>query len=153
MRKGKNSMHIEKKTVFQFLRFGIVGVVNTLVYLAVYYLFLHFDPGLYLIGNIIGWFVSVINAFFWNSRFVFSSKSKGAKGRMAEIIKTYIVYGSTFFVASVLLYVEVDILQWSSVLSPILNLMITIPSNYLLNKFWTFGEKVMVEDNKKELNA
>lgn len=47
------------KTVFQFLKFSIVGLSNTFVSLAVYYFFLWLSKDLYLVGNIVGWAVSV----------------------------------------------------------------------------------------------
>ena len=52
--------------------------------------------------------------------------------------KTYLSYGITFVLSTVLLYLEVDIFCWSAVISPIINLMITIPLNFFLNKFWAF---------------
>lgn len=126
------------KSILQFLKFGIVGISNTLISLAVYYLFLWFDPTLYLLGNIVGWFVSVANAFFWNNKYVFQSKSSDMAAFLKKLGKTYLSYGVTFLLSTVLLYLEVEVLNWSTVVSPVLNLLITIPLNFLLNKFWTF---------------
>lgn len=123
---------------FQFIKFGIVGVSNTLISLAVYYLFLWIDPHLYLAGNIAGWVVSVLNAFFWNNRYVFNGTEKGGVAGLKKLGKTYLCYGATFLLSTGLLYLEVDIWHWSAVVSPILNLLVTIPLNFLLNKFWAF---------------
>ena len=60
----------------QFVKFGLVGAVNTLLSLGINYLFIWIDPSLYLWGNFVGWAVSVLNAFYWNNRFVFQ-KSAG----------------------------------------------------------------------------
>ncbi len=127
-----------KATIVQFVKFGIVGASNTIISLAIYYLFLLIDKHLYLAGNIVGWIVSVANAFFWSNRYVFK---ESGEPWFRKLIKTYISYGLTFFLSTLLLYLEVDVLSLSPVISPVLNLVITIPINFLLNKFWTFSGK------------
>lgn len=132
-------MKLPDKTSFiQFIKFGIVGVSNTLISLIVYYIFLWIDPELYLIGNVVGWIVSVANSFFWNNKYVFMSETSGVREALKKIGKTYLSYGATFLLSTGLLYLEVDIFHWSAAVSPVLNLIITIPLNFLLNKFWAF---------------
>ena len=128
----------DKALVVQFIKFGVVGVSNTLISLAVYYLILWIHADLYLLGNVLGWVVSVANAFFWNNKFVFTSSQSDWRTALKKLGKTYVSYGATFVLSTVLLYLEVDVLHWSAVISPILNLLITIPLNFLLNKFWAF---------------
>lgn len=127
-----------RSVVLQFLKFSLVGVSNTLISLAVYYFFLWINEDWYLFGNAAGWIVSVANAFFWNNRFVFTSQSTGKRGILRKLGKTYLSYTATFFLSTGLLHLEVDILSWSAVVSPVLNLLVTIPLNFLLNKFWAF---------------
>ena len=129
---------INKTTIFQFVKFGIVGVSNTAISLIVYYIIYWINPEWYMIGNVAGWGISVANAFFWNNKYVFKSQSEGVKQLLKRIGKTYLSYGATFVMSTVFLYVEVDILHWSAVICPIINLVLTIPLNFLLNKFWTF---------------
>lgn len=129
---------VRQKNMVQFLKFGIVGLSNTLVSLAVYYVFLWVNPKLYLVGNVIGWVVSVANAYYWNNKYVFGDGQKGLRQTLKKLSKTYLSYGATFVLSTLLLYIEVDILSWSSVISPFVNLIITIPLNFLLNKFWAF---------------
>jgi len=129
---------INKTTIFQFVKFGIVGVSNTAISLIVYYIIYWINPEWYMIGNIAGWVISVSNAFFWNNRYVFKSQSEGMRQLLKRIGKTYLSYGATFLMSTAFLYVEVDILHWSAVICPIINLVLTIPLNFLLNKFWTF---------------
>lgn len=135
-----------KDSLIQFIKFGLVGVSNTLVSLAVYYLFYFIDQRLYLVGNVVGWIVSVANSFYWNNRFVFSGTEKGRGVILKKLLKTYFSYGATFLLSTLMLYVEVDILAWSGVLCPVLNLIVTIPLNFLLNKYWAFAEGKDKED-------
>lgn len=127
-----------KQSLVQFIKFGIVGVSNTLISLLVYYVVLWMNKDWYLAGNVAGWVISVANAFFWNERYVFTQQKRDFRSMVKRIGKTYLSYGATFLLSTVLLYLEVDILQWSAVVSPVINLLITIPLNFLLNKFWAF---------------
>lgn len=128
----------EKQSLIQFVKFGIVGVSNTGISLLIYYIFIWIDPEYYLLGNIVGWIVSVANAFFWNNSFVFQKAAENARSLLKRAGKTYLSYGATFLLSTVLLYVEVDVLNWSEIICPILNLLVTIPLNFVFNKFWTF---------------
>ena len=65
-----------KKLVLQFLKFGLVGLSNTAVSLAVYYLVLWIEPQLYIVGSVLGTILSITNAFFWNDHFVFKTKKR-----------------------------------------------------------------------------
>lgn len=125
-------------TVVQFVKFGVVGLSNTLISLAVYYLFVWADPRLYMWGSAAGWVVSVLNAFYWSNRVVFKNESNTKKELFLRLLKSYLSYGSTFLLSQLLLWLEVE--QWGvgEWLAPIVNLLITIPLNFLINKFWTF---------------
>ena len=68
-----------KALIVQFIKFGLVGVSNTLVSWACYYLILWINPALYMVGSVVGTVVSIANAFFWNDHFVFNGGSKDLK--------------------------------------------------------------------------
>lgn len=73
-----------------------------------------------------------MNSYFLNSKFVFKKQDEKAK----TIIKTYLAYGTNLIIGTGLLYLFVDILHISELVAPLLNLIVTIPLNYVLNKFW-----------------
>lgn len=122
----------------QFIKFGIVGVSNTLISLAIYYLFVWIDKDLYMWGNIVGWIVSVGNAFYWNNKYVFKTQNASWMDTFRRILKTYLSYGGTFLLSTALLYLEVNFWSVSEWLAPVINLLITIPLNFVLNKLWAF---------------
>ena len=124
--------------IIQFIKFGLVGVSNTAVSMGCYYLFLWIDPNLYMVGSIVGTVVSIFNAFVWNDLFVFTGNPKDFKSVMKLLGKTYISYGGTSLLSTVLLWLEVNLFGISKVIAPIVNLLITIPLNFIINKFWTF---------------
>src|SRR5271165_1862976 len=57
--------------VVQFVKFGIVGVSNTLLTFAVYTLLLKGFGVWYLAASAIGFVVGAINGFLWNRRWTF----------------------------------------------------------------------------------
>ena len=130
-------------TFKQFLKFGLVGLSNTFVSMAVYYLFLWIDPKLYMAGSILGTILSIANAFFWNDRFVFKGNAKDFKSTMIRLGKTYISYGGTSLLSNALLWLEVNCFNISKVIAPAVNLIITIPLNFIINKIWTFANNQM----------
>lgn len=121
----------------QFFKFSIVGISNTLISLGIYYLLVYLGVH-YIIANIVGFIISVINAFYWNSKYVFP---KGVKNRKKSFIKCFVAYGFTFLLGTLLLYLMVDIIGISDKIAPIINLCITVPINFILNKLWAFKEK------------
>lgn len=127
-----------KKSIIQFIKFGIVGASNNLVYLAVYYAILWIDDGLYLLAGTLGWVISVLNAFYWSNRYVFRQESNTRGELWMRLGKSYLSYGVTFLITQLLLLLEVRQLHLSQWVAPLLNLIITIPLNFILNKFWTF---------------
>jgi len=119
----------------QFFKFGIVGISNTLISLAIYYILICFSV-YYIIANVGGFFISLLNAWYWNHKYVFRLDKKQQK--MHSFTKMVSVYGFTFLLGTALLYLMVQVFGVSQYVAPILNLLITIPINFLLNKFWAF---------------
>lgn len=128
-----------KKLIVQFVKFGIVGVSNTLISLAIYYILVYFNCN-YIVANTLGFIISVLNAYYWNNKYVFKSKEEetGKKHKVKKLVKVYMSYGVTFVLSTVLLYVMVDVMHISEYIAPILNLCVTVPINFVMNKLWAF---------------
>ncbi|MEG0911585.1 MAG: GtrA family protein [Ruthenibacterium sp.] len=126
------------KLFWQFFKFGLVGLSNTFISTAVYYIFVWISPDLYLWGGFVGWIVSVLNAFYWSNRFVFKNEDNTPVALAKRLFKSYLTYGSTFLLSQLLLFLEVNFWGISVWLAPIINLVITIPLNFVLNKFFTY---------------
>lgn len=125
--------------LWQFVKFGIVGLSNTVVSLGVYELCVHLGLH-YLAANALGLLISVINAYYWNNRCVFGDgKAKSFAQHLRAYGKSLMAYGGTFALDSALLALWVEGLKVPEALAPLINLMMTIPLNFLLNKYWTFG--------------
>lgn len=130
----------------QFIKFGIVGCSNTIISYIIYLLTLFvlkpFSlPWDYFVGNIISFLISVLWSFYWNEHFVFQVQNRTKTERFKSLLKTYISYGfSGLILSNILSWVWVSMLGVDKKIAPIINLSITIPVNFLLNKLWSFKE-------------
>lgn len=124
---------MSKQTIVEFIKFGIVGFSSTIINFGLYYLLVWLDVQ-YLIANLIGWLCSVVNTFYWNNKYVFSSDSHW----FVVLLRTYATYTQSLVLTSVLLWLLVDWMGLSEWISPIIVLMTTVPINFVINKFWTF---------------
>lgn len=125
----------------QFIRFGVVGLSNTVIMYVVYVILVALSVH-YLIANFIGFMVSVVNAYYWNDRYVFVKEDGQKRIWWKTFIKTFISYSGTGLILNnVLLFIWVDLFHIGRMIAPVLNLFITIPTNFLLNKFWAFRKR------------
>ncbi len=138
---------MNKENILQFIKFGLVGVSNTVVSMACYYIVLFINEDLYLLGSIIGTIVSIANAFYWNDKYVFKGNQNDWKSKLKRLGKTYVSYGGTSLLSNVLLWIEVAFFSVNKNIVPIVNLLITIPLNYIINKFWTFKKTEVASEN------
>ena len=121
----------------QVFRFGIVGTCNTIIAFTVYYILIYHGVH-YMVASAISFAVAICNAYFWNSRYIFPQKNNddGVK----PFAKLFLAYGSTLLLSLVLAFCIVEILHISEWLVPPINLSVTVPLNFLLNKFWVFRD-------------
>ena len=136
-----------KKTFIQFIKFGIVGVSNTLVsyLLNLLCLFLldKYDVAYdYVIANTVAFVLSVLWSFYWNERFVFTEKQDSYQSnRLVRLRKMCLSYGCTGIILNnVLSFLWISVLGISKVIAPLINSAVGVPINYVLNKKWTFEE-------------
>ena len=137
----------KRQTFKEFLQFGLVGVSNTIISYLLYVVTLllvsksgvKFD---YIIANIVSWLLSVLWSFYWNNKFVFKKEEGEKRNIWAALFKTYVSYGFTGVILNNILSVLwVSVLHISKMLAPIINLVISIPINFFMNKLWAFGKK------------
>ena len=76
-----------------------------------------------------------------NGNFVF--KENGEKRSFwKSLLKVYASYSITgVFLTAILLYVEEQLLGIPHYIATLMNLVVTIPLNFVLNKFWAYKQK------------
>lgn len=75
-----------KKSFIQLLKFGLIGVSNTLIDLLVSFV-LNAAFGIFYLAKIIGYACGIANSYFWNSRWTFREERR----RDAREILSFIV--------------------------------------------------------------
>ena len=130
----------------QFVKFGIVGVSNTVISYVLYAVsllvfkeFAIIPKADYLVAQIIAFVLSVLWSFYWNNKMVFVQEDGKKRSVIKALLKTYVSYSFTgLFLNSILLALWVQVFHISEFLAPIINLLISVPVNFLINKFWAF---------------
>lgn len=83
--------------------------------------------------------IGVLNAYFWSDKFVFTKGEGEKRNKVKILLKTYIVYGTTgIFLSSLLLFFLIERSGLSEYIAQVICLLITVPINYVLNKYWSF---------------
>ncbi len=120
----------------QFAKFGCVGAINTVLSYAIT------NIGFYLLGfhaqasNAIAFVITVFISFLLNRKFVFNEEENSF---WKSLIKVYISYSITgLFLTALLIYFEETMLGMPHYIATLVNLIFTIPINFLLNKLWAF---------------
>lgn len=136
-------------TFMQFVKFGIVGLSNTVLSYILYVLSLLLFRRLqilpnsgYLVAQVIAFVLSVLWSFYWNNKLVFTLQEGEERSIFKALIKTFISYSFTgLFLNSILLVLWVKVMHISEFIAPIINLLVSVPLNFVINKFWAFGKK------------
>lgn len=129
---------------FQFVKFGIVGVSNTFIsYVINVIVLVILNPFSiswdYFAGNIIAFILSVLWSFYWNNKYVFVEEEGKKRCIWKALFKTYVSYAvSGIVLANLLSWIWVSVLGISKFIAPMINLIISVPLNFILNKLWAF---------------
>ena len=130
-----------RKIFIQFLKFGIVGAINTVlsyIITNVCYYVLNYHAQ---VSNLIAFVITVFISFKLNGKFVFNQNSE-KRSFWKSLLKVYASYSITgLFLTAILLYIEEQIIGIPHYIATLMNLVITIPVNFILNKFWAYNQK------------
>lgn len=123
-----------KETILKFIKFGIVGFINTMTSTCIYWLLITIKLN-YILSTTMAYFIASMIGYTLNKNKVFKTKSNNS------IFKYYIVYISSYFLNIGCMYIFVDILKISTYIAPLLTLFITVPYNFILSNFWVFKKE------------
>lgn len=121
---------------FSFLKFGLVGCINTIVSIAIYYILVYFKVD-YVVATIIGYLGSSIFGYILNRIWVFKTQNSKL---MNSLFRYFVVYSTSLLINVLCMYLWIDVLSISQYIAPILTICITLPYNYFLSKLWAFKE-------------
>jgi putative flippase GtrA len=120
--------------VVQFVKFGIVGISNTLITFAVYTLLLKGFGVWYLAASAIGFVVGAINGFLWNRRWTF----RGHVGDALTPVRWGVVQTAGLGLNLGLLYLFVHDAGLDKLLGQAFATVIVTVLTFIANRAWTF---------------
>lgn len=120
--------------VIQFLKFGTVGVSNTLITFLVYTVLLKVFGVWYLAASAIGFLVGATNGFLLNRRWTF----KEHVGDALTPVRWAVVQGCGLGLNELLLYALVDGARLDKLVSQALAMGVVTVLTFLVNRAWTF---------------
>lgn len=140
------SGQLQRKGVRQFIKFCIVGASSTFIDFAVaniaYYL-LHVRPA--GLASVMGFCVAVVNGYFWNSRWTFRDRVRGAVHEEFFRFVAVNIVGATLNYTIVSLVLLLDNQdphpKWVFNGAKLLATGIVVFWNFFANKHWTFGSR------------
>lgn len=134
-RVGDHAARMLRMPLFlQFLKFGVVGVSNTLIFFAVYTLLLKAFGVWYVAASGIGFAVGAINGFLWNRAWTF----KGHVGDALTPVRWFIVQSSGLLLNLGLVYLFVDGVGLDKLSGQAVTIAIVTLVTFFANRAWTF---------------
>ncbi len=125
-----------KLIINQFIKFGIIGILNTAVGLSIIFFCMKVIGISYVISNITGYTVGLINSFFWNRKWTFNSINKIRH----EIVPFLIVFLFSYAIQFAGLVCFVEYLNINKDLSQLLSTGIYTLANFTGNRLLTFNQ-------------
>lgn len=125
----------DKKTVIQFGKFALVGVLNTAISLLVFYLLYNLFAIDYVVANFISYVAGVINSFIWNKLWVFHPENGNI---LREMLIFLLVFGVSYAIQYICLLLLVEHLGVNPNWAQLPAMGVYTLTNYILNRYITF---------------
>ena len=123
--------------IVQFVKFSIVGVLNTSIHYCSFYLLFHYLGVYYLLASAIGYTLGLINSFLLNKSWTFRVKQIQNSTAFMKFLAVNMVAFLTNLIALSLLTESYSIYPE---LAQVWAIALSLFVNFLGNKFWVFSE-------------
>ena len=128
----------KKNVIKEFVKFGVVGGIGTLVNIAILYLLTEEAGVYYMISAIFYFIVAMYGNFLLNKLWTFNEIIEFGIGR--KYLQFSLVSISALLVNLFFLYIFTEVLVIYYIVSQILAIGIALIINFLGNKIWTFSK-------------
>jgi putative flippase GtrA len=122
------------KSLFQFIKFGIVGVSNTLLTAGVIWILMKVFHCSDYVSNFIGYIIGLTNSFIWNRKWTFESKTKVS----VTVFKFIVTFAISYAVQLGNLYALLHLTHIDPYYCQLLSIVVYTLINFILNKYYTF---------------
>jgi len=122
------------QSLIQFLKFGIVGISNTLITALTIWLLLKVLHCSDYFANFTGYILGLINSFIWNRKWTFESKTKVS----ATLFKFIVTFAISYLFQLGNLYLLLHYTHIDPYFCQLLSIVVYTILNFALNKTYTF---------------
>jgi putative flippase GtrA len=126
--------HLRRPIVAQFIKFGLVGVSNTLLTFLVYTLLLKVFGVWYLAASGIGFAVGAVNGFLLNHNWTF----RGHAGGSLTAVRWFVVQGCGLLVNLGVVFLMVEAVGTDKLVGQAIATAIVVVLTFFANRAWTF---------------
>ena len=126
--------HLSAPVVVQFVKFGLVGVTNTVLAIGIYTILLKVFGVWYLAASAIGFVIGAVNGFLLNRRWTFAEHV----GDSLTPVRWGVVQGCGLALTEGLLYLFVAGAGVEKLLGQALATVIVTVLTFIVNRAWTF---------------
>jgi len=122
------------KSFIQLIKFGIVGVSNTLLTAGVIWILMKVFHCSDYISNFIGYIIGLANSFIWNRKWTFESKTRVS----VTVFKFIVTFAISYAVQLGNLYALLHLTHIDPYYCQLLSIVVYTGINFILNKYYTF---------------
>ena len=119
---------------FKLVKFGITGVMNTLVDFAVFLLLTHIGVAIYF-AQVVSYSCGILNSYIVNRSWTFKSKGKFLGPQMVRFIAVNL---SLLLLSLVLLWVFTEQLGFIKILAKLCSTVLIMVIGFVVNRLWVF---------------
>ena len=127
-----------KTTLKEFVSFNIIGLINTLLTIILYFFLVSIEVH-YLVALIIDYIFGIFFSYYMNRRYTFNYEFKNKHYMFLKMLASYLLI---FFINTILLYFFIEELFIDKYLSQVIAMLILIIIAFYLQKFFVFKKKV-----------
>lgn len=121
----------------EFFKFGIVGVLNTLVHLIVLYLLVELFSVWYVLASFIAYLFAVSNSFVLNTVWTFRVNIRHRPA--FRYLKFFLISSIAALFNLLFLIIFTEMIGLWYMLSQVIAIVLTLMINFAGNKLWTYG--------------
>ena len=129
-------MILNTALVVQFVKFGLVGVLNTALHFAVFYALYSLLGLYYLLASTIGYVVGLINSYILNRNWTFQSHDTDRRREFARFawVNLFSLGGNLAALKALVVWggLQPEVAQ-------VLAILFSLVANFVGNRFWAFS--------------
>ena len=124
-----------KKTIKQFAKFSVVGVLNTLIHYCIFLALYKLIGVHYLVASAIGYIAGIVNSYCINKKWTFNSTGGPKIFEFSKFLSVNAIALGVNMLSLEWLVVYIQIIPEHSQL---LAIIFSLTVNFVGNKYWTF---------------